>query len=67
MEWPRFEQAPFFRERDPEYRTVKSDPGTVFMEKLRAQLTDLNLADRWPTPGEPLRASDPPGPSHSIR
>ena len=53
MEWPRFEHAPFFRERDPEYRTVKTDPGTVFMEKLRAKLTDLNLADRWPAPGGP--------------
>ncbi|MBW2736926.1 MAG: N-acetylmuramoyl-L-alanine amidase [Deltaproteobacteria bacterium] len=48
MEWKRFENAPFFRERDPTYRNAKADPGKRFMRRLRRKLKDLRLRDRYP-------------------
>jgi len=50
MELEKFENAPFFRERDPEYRTIKADPGSMYMKKLRARLADLKLLGSYPTP-----------------
>lgn len=35
----------FFHENDPEYRTVKSDPGPNFMAALRRELGDMLKAD----------------------
>lgn len=42
-EYQRFQKTPLWKETDPNYRTVKSDPGDSFMIRLRKNLTDLNL------------------------
>jgi len=42
-EYRRFEETPLWRERDPNYRTAKSDPGERFMAAVRARVADLKL------------------------
>ena len=42
-EYQRFQKTELWKETDPNYRTVKSDPGDSFMIRLRKNLTDLNL------------------------
>lgn len=51
MEWPRFENAPFFRELDPSYRHDKPDPGRRFMRRLRARLRGLHLESAYGAAG----------------
>ena len=41
LENPEHPAHALFHENDPDYRTVKSDPGPRFMQALRAALTDL--------------------------
>lgn len=48
-EYQRFEQHPLWRERDANYRTVKTDPGERFMSAVRARVADLGLKGP-PTP-----------------
>ncbi len=43
-EYLAFEGHPYFREREPDYRTRKGDPGPAFMREVRAELPDLGLA-----------------------
>ena len=43
-EYLALEGHPYFRERDPNYRTRKGDPGPAFMRRVRAELADLALA-----------------------
>ncbi|MBE7437849.1 MAG: N-acetylmuramoyl-L-alanine amidase [Spirochaetales bacterium] len=45
-EYLNFENSPFFEERDPKYRSAKEDPGPLFMEQLRHDLSDLKLLNR---------------------
>lgn len=42
-EYQNFQKTELWKETDPDYRTVKSDPGDAFMLKLRKNLKDLNL------------------------
>lgn len=42
-EYQLFQETDLWKEADPDYRTVKTDPGDAFMEKLRKNLSDLNL------------------------
>jgi N-acetyl-anhydromuramyl-L-alanine amidase AmpD len=42
-EYTLFEEHPLWLEKDEGYRTVKTDPGTEFMEKVRAKVKDLNF------------------------
>lgn len=42
-EYHRFRNHPLWLEKDPDYITEKDDPGDAFMERLRADLKDLNL------------------------
>lgn len=42
-EYQRFQKTDLWKETDPNYRTVKSDPGDGFMNRLRKNLTDLNF------------------------
>jgi len=42
-EYTRFEHDPLWKEADPSYRTVKTDPGEDFMKKIRERLKDLHL------------------------
>jgi N-acetyl-anhydromuramyl-L-alanine amidase AmpD len=42
-EYRLFEGHPLWRERDPNYRTTKSDPGERFMNAVRTQVADLGL------------------------
>jgi N-acetyl-anhydromuramyl-L-alanine amidase AmpD len=42
-EYQTFQATDLWKEADPDYRTVKSDPGDKFMNKLRKNLKDLNL------------------------
>ena len=42
-EYQRFQKTDLWKETDSNYRTVKSDPGDSFMNRLRKKLTDLNL------------------------
>jgi len=42
-EYQNFQTTDLWKETDPNYRTVKSDPGDKFMNRLRKQLIDLNL------------------------
>lgn len=42
-EYKNFIDHPLWKEKDPNYLTDKTDPGDEFMEKVRSQLTDLNL------------------------
>ncbi len=50
MEVATFEAAPFFRELDPTYRTLKADPGNAFMAKLRSRLKKLDLLGTYTIP-----------------
>lgn len=42
-EYQNFQTTDLWKETDPNYRTVKTDPGDKFMKQLRKKLTDLNL------------------------
>ncbi|WP_373399843.1 peptidoglycan recognition family protein [Algoriphagus halophilus] len=42
-EYQNFQETDLWKEYDPDYRTVKTDPGVDFMERLRKNLSDLNL------------------------
>lgn len=42
-EYQNFQTTDLWKETDPNYRTVKSDPGDKFMNQLRKKLSDLNL------------------------
>lgn len=42
-EYQNFQETDIWKEADPNYRTVKTDPGDSFMQKLRKNLEDLNL------------------------
>ncbi|WP_057938776.1 N-acetylmuramoyl-L-alanine amidase [Algoriphagus resistens] len=42
-EYQNFQTTDLWKEADPDYRTVKTDPGDTFMKKLRKNLSDLNL------------------------
>ena len=42
-EYQNFQTTPLWKEKDPDYRTVKSDPGDKFMLKLRKNIQDLDL------------------------
>ena len=42
-EYQNFQTTPLWKEIDPDYRTVKTDPGDQFMEKLRKNLSDIGL------------------------
>lgn len=42
-EYQNFQTTDLWKETDPDYRTIKSDPGDSFMQKLRKNLADLNL------------------------
>lgn len=44
LEYRDWERSPLWEERDPTYRTVKTDPGEGFLAALRARLADLDLA-----------------------
>ena len=43
-EYRQMEGHPYFKERDPGYRTTKIDPGARFMRQVRAGIGDLNLS-----------------------
>jgi len=45
-EYGNFRNSKLWKEKDPSYFTPKEDPGKDFMEKLRAQVADLQLKDR---------------------
>jgi N-acetyl-anhydromuramyl-L-alanine amidase AmpD len=42
-EYQLFEDSPLWKEKNDSYRTKKTDPGTVFMIRLRDKLKDLKL------------------------
>ncbi len=42
-EYRLFENSPLWLEKDPNYRTVKYDPGNRFMNKVRRGVADLKL------------------------
>lgn len=42
-EYQNFQDTELWKEADPNYRTVKTDPGDKFMNQLRKNLADLNL------------------------
>jgi N-acetyl-anhydromuramyl-L-alanine amidase AmpD len=42
-EYQNFQNTDLWKENDPNYRTVKSDPGDKFMNQLRKKLSNLNL------------------------
>ena len=42
-EYTLFENHPLWLEKDSGYRTVKTDPGTEFMKKVRSKVKDLNF------------------------
>ncbi|MCB9554461.1 MAG: N-acetylmuramoyl-L-alanine amidase [Deltaproteobacteria bacterium] len=56
FEWRNLRRAPFFRERDPNYRSSKADPGKPFIGALRRQLADLKLASHYPPSVSPPRS-----------
>lgn len=45
-EYQLFEDSSFFLEVDPNYRTLKKDPGETFMKKVRKELKDLYSSGR---------------------
>lgn len=49
LEYLRFQHTPLWQERNPHYHTVKSDPGSHFMAKIRAKLTELRLLSKYTT------------------
>ncbi len=57
-EYRLMEGHPYFRERDPKYRSQKQDPGASFMRRVRAQVADLQLQGP-PSPGVPTNRSAP--------
>ncbi len=59
-EYRQLEGHPWFEERDPGYRTAKSDPGAAFMDAVRARVVDLGLAG---PASEAPPAVDPAGPA----
>ncbi|GMQ29104.1 peptidoglycan recognition family protein [Algoriphagus confluentis] len=42
-EYQNFQETDLWKEADPNYRTVKTDPGDKFMNQLRKNLSDLKL------------------------
>lgn len=44
-EYTRFENHPFWLEKDPGYRTEKTDPGDDFMKKVRQATTQFNFKE----------------------
>lgn len=42
-EYTSFKNTPLWKETNPNYQTGKTDPGVVFMQKIRANLKDLRL------------------------
>jgi N-acetylmuramoyl-L-alanine amidase len=42
-EYTLFDHHPLWKEADTAYRTVKTDPGIDFMQKIRERVKDLNL------------------------
>lgn len=42
-EYTSFQHTPLWKESDPNYRTVKNDPGIDFMKRLRKGVRKLNL------------------------
>ncbi len=42
-EYTLFKNTVLWKETDPNYQTIKSDPGLSFMEKIRTKVKDLNL------------------------
>jgi N-acetyl-anhydromuramyl-L-alanine amidase AmpD len=42
-EYIQFKNSPLWKETNPNYQTVKSDPGAEFMTKIRFRLKDLEL------------------------
>lgn len=50
LEYRAMEGHPYFRERDPGYRTGKADPGAPFMAAVRARVADLGLEGPPPLP-----------------
>jgi N-acetyl-anhydromuramyl-L-alanine amidase AmpD len=42
-EYQNFQKTDLWKEADPNYRTVKTDPGDKFMTQLRKNLSDLKL------------------------
>ncbi len=45
-EYGTFRNSKLWKESDPEYFTVKEDPGQDFMNKVRRQIADLQLKDQ---------------------
>ena len=45
-EYLNFRNTPYWKETDPKYITIKSDPGKSFMEAVRLQTRDLNLKSK---------------------
>ncbi len=43
FEYLLFKDTPLWKETDPNYQTVKTDPGIDFMQRIRANLKDLDL------------------------
>lgn len=43
LEYRRWERSPLWEERDPAYRTTKTDPGEEFLAALRARVATLGL------------------------
>ena len=48
FEYRAFEGHPYFAEKNPKYRTVKSDPGTEFMTAVRSGLVKRGLSFEGP-------------------
>ncbi len=42
-EYTKFEGTPLWMEKDPDYRTIKTDPGSRFMSAVRKKVARLNL------------------------
>lgn len=42
-EYIRFKNTPLWKEADPNYQTSKTDPGQLFMRKIRAGIEDLHI------------------------
>lgn len=42
-EYTLFKNSEIWKETDPNYQTIKNDPGVSFMQKIRFELKDLNL------------------------
>lgn len=61
----RMEAHPYFDERDPNYRTVKIDPGDAFMREVRAGIADLALSGPPGTDG--LAHGESRGPAAASR